>query len=393
MDNYKKYLIFFALFSFLISLTLSPIVLFVYKINENSWFDKIVDIQLKNDWIYWTALNQNTYLYKLELIKKIKPKLLAIWSSRVMQFREEGFSKSFVNAGWSMNHLNEWLKFLSEMIKFHKPDVILLWLDFWWLNSDYPSPSNYSYHNNLWNDFTLDKAYKPIKWIFEGKLSFEQFLRVIFENDFTNNLTKFYNIWIQALSSSNWYRKDWSYLYSDILFWANKSNDKKFKNTIDSINKWKWRFVFWESIWDERIEVLKEIVRLSDNNDIELVMFIPPLSSIAEKILINNQNHSYIDQLEPILDSFWYNVFNFHNTDLINTNDCEFVDWFHWWDRVYLKILRAISKKQQNMVDYLDLEKINSQLEINENNALSIYDNNKYSKEEVDFLKIWCNKK
>ena len=70
---------------------------------ENNSYSDIVKRQIKNDSIYGTSLNQNTFSYKLELIKNVAPKIIALGSSRIMQFRKEDFNTSFINAGGAMN--------------------------------------------------------------------------------------------------------------------------------------------------------------------------------------------------------------------------------------------------------------------------------------------------
>ena len=63
-----------------------------------------------------------------------------------MQFREESFNENFITTGGAMNHLNEGYLFLEEMTKVHKPEIIILGLDFWWFNENYYQPN--SFHNS-----------------------------------------------------------------------------------------------------------------------------------------------------------------------------------------------------------------------------------------------------
>ena len=65
----------------------------------------------------------------MELIKQVKPEIIALGSSRVMQFREDSFNKKFVNAGGAMNSLSEF-NFFEKMYEFHNPKYIILGLDF-----------------------------------------------------------------------------------------------------------------------------------------------------------------------------------------------------------------------------------------------------------------------
>ena len=82
-------------------------ILLSLKIFEHNSFESIVKRQLNHNSIYGTALNENVFAYKLELVKQTKPKIVALGSSRVLQLREEFFRDSFVSAGNAMNTLKE----------------------------------------------------------------------------------------------------------------------------------------------------------------------------------------------------------------------------------------------------------------------------------------------
>ena len=88
---------------------------FLHSNFESNEYSQIVNRQQANNSIYGTALNSNTFYYKLELIKQVKPKIISLGSSRVMQFRKDGFKTSFSNAGGAMNHLNEGAFFTGDV--------------------------------------------------------------------------------------------------------------------------------------------------------------------------------------------------------------------------------------------------------------------------------------
>ena len=132
------YFVYILVFSILFS-----IYIYLVSIKENIDTKDSVQRQINNDSIY-NVDNMNMFNYKKELVKNIKPKIISLGSSRVMQFREESFNTKFITAGGAMNHLNEGYLFLQEITKYHKPEIIILGLDFWWFNENYYQPNSFS---------------------------------------------------------------------------------------------------------------------------------------------------------------------------------------------------------------------------------------------------------
>ncbi len=135
--SFKSFLQRFVIILILFSIPFALNMLFIVGAGENLSFGRITRIQQESGAIYGTAFNQNTFLYKLELAKLIRPRLVVLGSSRVMTFRQEAFSVPFVNLGGAMNHLNEGRMFLRELVKFHRPEVVVIGLDMWWFNDEF----------------------------------------------------------------------------------------------------------------------------------------------------------------------------------------------------------------------------------------------------------------
>ena len=107
LTNKKFSIIMFFIFLFTFLVVSIPS-LFIYdllhKAKEDTTIEKIVKFQLEKDAIY-NPLDFNTLQYKLELIKNKKPEIIALGSSRVMQFREESFNTKFITAGGAMKDI------------------------------------------------------------------------------------------------------------------------------------------------------------------------------------------------------------------------------------------------------------------------------------------------
>ncbi|GAA4451792.1 hypothetical protein [Novipirellula rosea] len=87
-------------------------------------------------------LSQQFGVYKFAAIQLRKPKIIALGSSRVMQFRDFMFSPledSFYNAGGmtqSVTELNEYVDLLENQ-QLPRPEIAIIGIDPWWIKSEY----------------------------------------------------------------------------------------------------------------------------------------------------------------------------------------------------------------------------------------------------------------
>ena len=86
-------------------------------------------------------IGDNTQLLKFEMIKRNQPRIVALGSSRVMQFRGEMFDQpgeGFYNAGGLVGSLSDLEEFTEVATPEILPQILILGVDFWWLIDDVP---------------------------------------------------------------------------------------------------------------------------------------------------------------------------------------------------------------------------------------------------------------
>lgn len=388
---------FFVYISFTIYfLSLLPILLiflFIHNTYENRTIDKMVERQISNNAIYNPKFTgANKFLYKLSLIKEVKPQIIALGSSRVMQLREEFFTTSFVNVGGAVNHLNEGHVFLKEMIKFHKPEYIILGLDFWWFNSSFRQPKSFPYHNLKGDVDFKQKVITIFSLLKDGKIDLNTFFSGLFFQK--NKVTNFENIGINAVKYSNGFRKDGSYFYSHFIFGETKNHDIKFSNTFERIEKGNSRFEYAEHISDERVKVLNDIVNFCKINNMKLIIFIPPLANDTIKKMNNfDSKYNFIKEFKELVKNSAVENYDYHDMRKFVNDSCEFIDGFHGGDVIYQRILKDIYNQDSILKKHINIDLISSYIKKNEGKVLSIFNESKYkSTKEVDFLEIGCKK-
>ena len=78
MNAYKKFLKFYAAFLGCMALLFLPVYCLVVATDEITPYSEIVKVQRANNGLFGSAFNQNSYLYKMELVKAVRPQVIAL---------------------------------------------------------------------------------------------------------------------------------------------------------------------------------------------------------------------------------------------------------------------------------------------------------------------------
>jgi hypothetical protein len=358
-------------------------------------FREIVSVQNAKSAIYGTALNQNTFAYKMDLVRHTKPKIIVLGSSRVLELREEFFNTSFVNCGLAMNDLKEGKVFLTELFRHHKPEVVILGLDFWWFSDMFRQRTNFRYHENTGTDLTLDKLIKPYTFLATSKISPSDYLRILlFRND-KNHVTNYNNLGLKAIMQSEGFRKDGSYLYASTLagFGPEDKRIIGFRERLDP----KRRFEFGSDLSKTRLNTLTQILNMCISNNVVPVIIIPPVSTmIYKRMLSQPQKYEYVFKFREYLRSLPFENYDFHDITKTGATDCECIDGFHIGDVTYQRILLNILKQNPGSAisTYVNTNLIERMVRANDGKVMTIFetDRGKFNYQEADFLKLGCRK-
>ncbi len=350
--KYKKFVLSYFVILLIFGLLLVGIFYYLSRIFEHNSFESIVQRQIKHNSIYGTALNENVFAYKLELVKQTKPKVIALGSSRVLQFREEFFTHSFISAGNAMNNenvfayklelvkqtkpkvialgssrvlqfreeffthsfisagnamntLKEGRLFLEEVFKFYKPDIVILGLGVWWFNPFIPNYEKGEYFNITGTNISGAKVRDIVKHIYHRQFFQPQYL---LDNHFiTNPYSNLDSLGLNAIYNGRGFFKDGSYVYGEI-FKDEKTKDANFADTFWRIENSHSQFAYASHIDKERMQDLFNILNLLEKHHIQVVIFIPPLApSVYQAIQDKPKEYAHIDK-ERMQDLF--NILN-----------------------------------------------------------------------------------
>ncbi len=386
--KYKKFVLSYFVILLIFGLLLVGIFYYLSRIFEHNSFESIVQRQIKHNSIYGTALNENVFAYKLELIKQTKPKVIALGSSRVLQFREEFFTHSFISAGNAMNTLKKGRLFLEEVFKFYKPDIVILGLDVWWFNPFFPNYERGEYFNITGTNISTTKILDIAKHIYNQQFFQSQYL---LDNHFiTNPYSNLDSLGLNAIYNGRGFFKDGSYLYGEI-FKNEKTKDANFTDTLLRITQGISRFEYASHIDAKRMQDLFDILNLLEKHHIQVVIFIPPLApSVYQAMQDKQEKYAYIDELFATLQKYHIPFFNYHNPAVLHNDNCEFLDGFHGGDVFYARILADMAQKSEILKSYVNMPYLTELIRTHKGRVFS--KDSVSDLKEQDFLNLGCER-
>ena len=131
-------LLYFIISLITLSLLSLASITFLMKNNEHLSIKSIVSKQIHNkDVIYSSAINLDYKNYILEKYKITKPDILILGSSRAQYYPQYLFQRKMMIAQQPFYSFEMFLNSLEELIKIHKPKIIILGIDWWLFNKKY----------------------------------------------------------------------------------------------------------------------------------------------------------------------------------------------------------------------------------------------------------------
>ena len=393
---YSRYLKVLLTLSVIMIFPFISSILFIMNSGEMLSSKEIVDIQLKKKnelCIVGTAFHDNSFAYYKALFTKVKPKIVSIGSSRVMQFRSAFFDKSFITIS-AMINLEEGMYFIDNVIQQSPPDIVIIGLDVWWFNENYISPdvnvikdpSRYDInHRNL--TYSAKEIKRVYEWIRGKKISLNEFFNGMIGRD-SNSC----GIGVRGMYDRSGTGPDGSQYYTSIVTGQKHAEDAFFDETKERIEGGRNRFQYGEIVHNKHINLLKKILSTLHNKDIETIIFFPPFAEAVNNAMdMMGEKYQYIDDLKAKLKELGIYYYDFTNARLLGSDDCEFIDGFHGGDLTYAKILKYIYDKDPSIREYINISYLERVIS-NYKGIAFIPDARVTSLPEIDFLRLGCNK-
>jgi len=337
----KRFLIKCGLFSIPLWVIFTPAVIHLETHRELESTEVMASQSQHNGALIGLGYTDPMHLVKHAVLQNRQPEVIALGTSRVLQFRDFCFSKpeSFYNCGRSVGKVQDLEAFLSSYPG-EKPKVIILGLDQDMFSVDdedlLKKPRTYQSKDSSYGT----RLTKGTKAFWEAWSDDE-----IVTGTTLLGTTNF--IGRNARLENEGYRADGSYCYGRVIRQSNQQDAYDFKNTIRRINKGKGRFAPATEINASAIQQIADFLKNCKELDIHVVGFLPPYGSkvyerLQEDALIYPHVFDLHSQLKPAFEAEGMLLMDYSDIHLIGANDFETTDGFHGSEVSYLRLLKLL---------------------------------------------------
>lgn len=376
----RKFLYKVVLFSIPVLLFLIPPMVALKVSGENyTSIDNL--IERKESYLIGYAYNEDNYKYLKwkEVNTRQKQDVLALGSSRILQFREGMFDSSFYNAGYTIVSVSDFVPFLNSIPKSKYPEVLLISLDQWMFNENWDALDGPGANESKWRRSFNENAHMSTQlsvWsdLLDAKYSYIDLLTKA-EN---SSIEK---VGLNAVVNGKGFRNDGSMNYGDQIHkLINKdpsANDHNFQGTFSRIDQGNNRFEYGEQVNSRALKELDEFLSFCSANDVYVVAVLPPFADKVNERLKSSGKHAYVNKVYPaskvIFDRYGFELWDMTHLAKFNSGDEEVVDGFHGGEVAYLKMLTYMVEKDSKLKEYTSLVGLKEDLAKRSNDYL-VYD-------------------
>ncbi len=370
MNRFLKNILLFSI-PILIGLAIPMITLFSTG-EDFVDIDKVIEVD--NDYLIGYAYHENNYNYlKWKAVNvKERKEVLAIGSSRVLQFREKMFSQPFYNAGYTVKNIQDFIPFIKGLSKDKYPKCLILGVDQWMYRKNKDSEVRDSC---FWeNSYSMIPQKSVLKKVYQSY--FKKNVKLFYKSSDEN----FQKIGLNAFVNGKGFRNDGSMNYGSLINRViNKDStlaDFEFKDTFERIKEGSKQFGFANMIDTNNLNELNNLLSFCKQNNLFVIGILPPFADKVNEQLKSSGHYKYMDSIfEKSIDMFNkhdFELWDMKELSTFNSSDEEMLDGFHGSEVAYLKLLIHLASNGSKINEVIDLEKIKSDL-INKKNNLIIY--------------------
>ncbi|QJB56591.1 hypothetical protein [Pseudodesulfovibrio sp. zrk46] len=362
-----------------------------WRAGEFMSVDEIVAMQSEQEAIYGCAMSSMSVMCSLKRIEQDKPDVIAVGSSRSLEFREEFFSSSFVNAGGSVGNIYSLKPFLKVLFELHKPKMLVLSVDPWWFNDAVPAKGlTFEKPYDKRPELSTDHLLNPMKYVLNSKIEAAQYMDLLTKGMHTpNEVTASKGIGLAGILWSDGFRKDGSRLYGKRLFFQNDI-PPGFQDTLRFVRDGIKNFQPGRSLSEERIAAYEDVLRFCEEQGVPVAAVVVPLAKpVLDAMLTRNGEYDYLSSVEQYFTGK-KDHFYFLAPESIGAIDCEFLDGSHPGDVIYQRVLLAAAKDSTLVADFIRRDKMREVVDQFAGRPMSYYEKRPEEGLERDYLGLGC---
>lgn len=335
----------------------SPLLYAVLYSGECSDYDAVIKKQHKDpSALVGRGFDEQTEYYKKQNANYYKADVIALGTSRVMQFKSEYFSSSFYNCGGAVNNnFDEYVNFLENLN--YTPELIILGLDSWLFNTNYYDMPDYPDYVEITKEKTdfvsvfsaAALALRDGKWKLRNVKNYPL------------------NIGFNGKIKDEGFMFDGSYYYGSVYRSGGPDPANPFPDVFERIENGTLRFQYGDTVSAETVEKLSCLLEYCYDREIYVIGFIPPFAPAVYDKMINSGNYEYLskvyDACVSLFKSFDFELYDYTSPSVLNVDDSFFVDGFHGSEIVYALIIKNMAAQNSRVKEHLDGSALNQWIE------------------------------
>lgn len=343
----------------------------LYKLGESGKYEKIINKQIKYNVLFGRKLTNETLEYKIMGAQIIKPKILTLGTSRIMQVRQQFFKSHIIyNAAISASisqGIGEMKHFLDMVKDSTNIKHVIIGLDPWLFNPNYPDNQRANKTESLKSK--LKKRLSNFPLLYNGLKQLKSYLSdisarpIIYRKlipEYQSSLRylfkdrQFKGYGLNSKIHNSGFRFDGSYQYpGDYQEGWLDASIISYKNSLKNDN---YRFSPAQNIYYDSLYELQQLLDFAKSEQINVIGLMPPFSPNFYSALTSMENRkSFIKDYEiKVCSTLVKNGFKCYNySDIrkypqLNIHSGDFYDNTHAKPILINKIISNILNDMNN---------------------------------------------
>ncbi|GAA0213313.1 SGNH/GDSL hydrolase family protein [Selenomonas dianae] len=316
----------------------------VHRLNETYVGDvAAIELQLHENALYGSALTNDTGFLKYGIISRTQPEIIALGTSRVMQFRAPFFKDAtFYTTGGLGRSVDVMEEIFDRISSTYVPKIVIFAVDWFWFN---PNHSPAKVPSIFEEDHPLSNRAYLYGSLYRGLLKNENVRAQlvhpeIVARDLIGNRP---TIGLMAGAKSDGFRLDGSFQIGEHIL-HHKSTVERFADTHRTIREGGDMFEWADQVDERELLKLASLIAKMRERGAHVIVLLPPFPNEIYQALMESKGHrDFILQFEGSVRDLCaeQNVpfYDFSNMAWLGASDEEAYDGFHASERTYGRIV------------------------------------------------------
>jgi hypothetical protein len=353
-----------VLFGLPIALLLSPPSCVLFLGGELTPVDDVIALQVqeKRTVIFGPAYSNPTPYYKLRSILIRRPKVVALGTSRVMQFRSEFFrsGEKFFNAGGAVGPIDNFTHFLAEIPEGMEPDIFIIGLDQYFFNRNV-SRTVMTTRQELFINSNITNTLRKNWWkVYRHYVQHRFNLKGVLDREQDGMVLVGFN----AVFNRNGFRNDGSYYHGQWIRRGCTQNpdhvDYLFRDSFSRIENGTRGCEWGTEVDEQAVHELKRFLLKCAKRNIYVIGFLTPFPhAVYEKLKSEEDKYQYMFRLPfrigPAFHELGFRFYDFSDLSTVGASDREVIDGFHCSEKAYMRIAIVMAEQDEVLRKRVDL--------------------------------------